>query len=118
MTNLSWSHRLLVWPQMPPGALHQENRDDEKEEEEEGDDAGGDGNEVLHLHLHHSRPLSKALDHQGVVGPARPCPVLSGADVGAVLSQGGVQDQQLAPCSFALLLKLDHPEARVVAVDK
>ena len=86
-----------MWPQMPPGALHQENRDDEKEEEEEGDDAGGDGNEVLHLHLHHSRPLSKALDHQGVVGPARPCPVLSGADVGAVLGQGRVQDQQLAP---------------------
>ena len=86
-----------MWPQVSSCTLNKKNGDDEQEEEEEGDDAGGNGHEVLHLHLHHRGPLCKALHHQGVVGPAGARPVFRRADVGSVLSQGGVQDQQLAP---------------------
>ena len=89
--------RNLMGPKVPASALHKKYGDDEQEEKEEGDDAGGDGHEVLHLHLHHGGALAQGLDDQGVVGSGRACPVLRRAHVRPVLGQGGVHDQQLAP---------------------
>ena len=88
--------RDLMGPKVPASTLHKKYWDDEQEEKEEGDDAGGDGHEVLHLHLHHGGALAQGLDDQGVVGSGRACPVLRRAHVRPVLGQGGVHDQQLA----------------------